>query len=401
MTGDFPLVPLGEVLAPDRDQVQVEPDQSYCTAGIYSFGRGLFQRGQILGAETSYKLLFRLHRDQFVVSRLNGWEGAVDVVPKALEGCLVSNEYPTFSIKSDRADPAYLRWVARWPSFWQRLVPRGSMVRRKRVHPSQLLEVEIPLPLIRDQARIVKQLNSVDAELTRIARAQREAADLGEAMVEAAVWEVFRRGIAAGWPTASLGTVAEVSPPRDQVPPDERIGWVPMAALDDKNGTISPGEREAGEARSGYKQFRKGDVLFARITPSMQNGKCAIFTGPHGHGYGSTEFHVIRPQNGTQARWIHRFLRTREIRMQAAKHFTGTAGQQRVPADFLRSLEIPVPLKADQIEALAKIDRTVETGATLRDLRGNSRELTAAVGPAVLNQVFSSEDSSSADRNGF
>jgi type I restriction enzyme, S subunit len=383
------LVPLGEVLVPDRDEVEVEPDQSYCMAGIYSFGRGLFQRGHILGAETSYKLLFRLHRDQFVVSRLNGWEGAVDVVPEDLDGCLVSNEFPTFSIRPDRAHPSYLRWVARWPSFWENLVPRGSMVRRKRVQPSQLLEVEIPLPPVPDQERIVERLDSSNEKLTRIARAQHEAAGLGEAMVEAAVWEVFRQGLAAGWPTASLGTVAEVGPPRDQVPPDERIGWVPMAALDDKSGTISPGEREAGEARSGYKQFRKGDILFARITPSMQNGKCAVFTGPHSHGYGSTEFHVIRPQNGTQARWIHRFLRTKEIRMQAAKHFTGTAGQQRVPADFLRRLEIPVPPKTDQIEALEKIDRIVETGATLRNRRAKSRELRAALEPAVLNQVLS------------
>jgi type I restriction enzyme S subunit len=165
-----------------------------------------------------------------------------------------------------------------------------------------------------------------------------------------------------------------------------------MAAVDNKSGTISPGEREAGEARGGYKQFRKGDVLFARITPSMQNGKCAIFTGPHGHGYGSTEFHVIRPQNGTQARWIHRFLRTKEIRMQAAKHFTGTAGQQRVPADFLRRLEIPVPPKAAQIAALRRVDRIVETGAILRDLQSKSHKLSTAIEPAILNQVFSSVD---------
>ncbi len=384
--------PLDYVLVEDRDEVQVEPDETYFTAGIYSFGRGLFKRDQIMGVETAYGVLFRLHKNQFVVSRLNGWEGAVDVVPESLDGYLVSNEYPTFSIRPGRAHPEYLRWIARWPGFWDRLVPRGSMVRRKRVRTDQLLDVEIPLPPLNDQARIAERLNLVNRELIKMDRAQLEATHLGETMIEAAVWDVFRRGIAGGWRTELLGDVAEVNPPRDQLPPDAHVSWVPMGALNEQNGTIASEERKAGEVRRGYKQFRKGDVLFARITPSMQNGKCAIFTGPTSIGYGSTEFHVIRPHDDQQARWIHRFLRTKEIRTLATRHFTGTAGQQRVPADFLRRLSIPVPEKAEQLEGLRRIDRIVKSGELLRNHRMEASELYKAIKPALLNEVFSSVD---------
>lgn len=385
--------PLGYALVQDRDEVQIEPEKTYCTAGIYSFGRGLFKRNQITGAETAYKVLYRLHKDQFVLSRLNGWEGAVDVVPDSLEGCLVSNEYPTFSIRPGRAHPDYLRWIARWPGFWDRLVPRGSMVRRKRVQPDQLLEVEIPLPPIFDQERIAERLSIMNREISRLERGQLEATQLGEALIEAAVWEVFQQGIAGGWPTKPMSDVAEVNPRRDQIAQDSHVSWVPMAALNERSGRITPEERHADEVRHGYKQFRKGDVLFARITPSMQNGKCAVFTGPTQYGYGSTEFHVIRPRGDLEARWIHHFLRTKDTRMLASRHFTGTAGQQRVPADFLRRLSIPVPTRDDQLEGLRRIDQIVKTGESIRKHRAQSSELNKAIKPALLNQVFSSVDS--------
>lgn len=389
----YSQAPLGCVLVQDRDEVKIEPEKAYCTAGIYSFGKGLFERNRITGAETAYKVLYRLHKDQFVVSRLNGWEGAVDVVPETLEGCLVSNEYPTFSISPGRAHPDYLRWIARWPGFWDRLVPRGSMVRRKRVQPDQLLEVEIPLPPLLDQKRIAERLSILNREISRVEQGQLEAARLGEAMVEAAVWEVFQQGIAGGWPTEPMSDVAEVNPPRDRIPQDAQVSLVPMAALNEREGRIAPEERQGDEVRRGYKQFRKGDVLFARITPSMQNGKCAVFTGPTQYGYGSTEFHVIRPKGDLEARWMHRFLRTKEIRLLASRHFTGTAGQQRVPADFLRRLSIPVPTKDDQLEGLRRIDQIVKTGESIRKRRAQSSELNKAIKPALLNQVFSSVDS--------
>src|SRR6266571_4009342 len=144
-------------------------DRTYHTVGIYSFGRGLFARPPITGAETKYKTLFRLHRDQLVLSRLNGWEGAVTVVRDQWDGRLVSQEYPTFNVDPDGIDIRYLDLICRWNRFWESLVPRGSMVRRKRVHPDRLLAVKIPLPRLEEQQRIAAiapTINELD-EATR------------------------------------------------------------------------------------------------------------------------------------------------------------------------------------------------------------------------------------------
>jgi type I restriction enzyme S subunit len=62
-----------------------------------------------------------------------------------------------------------------------------------------------------------------------------------------------------------------------------------------------------------------------------------------GLGFGSTEFHVIRPSSEVLAEWVHYFVRQPSVLIEATKRFTGAVGQQRVPEDFLKSLTIPLP----------------------------------------------------------
>lgn len=388
-------VRIGDVLTLKRRAVDPDPTENYVTIGVRSFGRGLFCYETKRGTELGRLRFFEVQPCQLIISNIKAWEGAVAVSPTENHGYLASNRFLLYTPTDEgRIDVQWAHWFflsERGNALLQRASP-GSADRNRTLGKDRFESLHIPLPPITEQRRVAKHLSVIRESISRLERSQNEAAHLDEATAESAIWRVFQQGIEAGWPVAPLGEVAEVSPVRDQLPDDQPVSWVPMRALDERTGTIRPEERNAGDVRGGYKQFRKGDVLFARITPSMQNGKCAIFAGPNSHGYGSTEFHVIRPEDNAQARWIHRFLRTREIRTQAANHFTGTAGQQRVPAEFLRRLPIPVPPKGDRIKALRKIDRIVKIGEELRERREKSSELRAAIEPAVLNQVFSSLD---------
>lgn len=168
---------LGEVLQPASAAVSVEPEGEYPIAGIYSFGRGLIRRPTIRGSETSYATLSRLRAGQLAMSKLNAWEGALAVVPEEFEGSYVSPEYPVFEIDSDQADPAYLAHLVTWPGLWERLTPRGSMVRRKRTNPSTLLATRAPLPDLGEQRRIAARLDSafMKLEAVRSARVRTDA----------------------------------------------------------------------------------------------------------------------------------------------------------------------------------------------------------------------------------
>lgn len=77
----------------------------------------------------------------------------------------------------------------------------------------------------------------------------------------------------------------------------------------------------------------------------MQNGKSAIVENlENGYGYGSTEYHILRKKSDEiNLEYIYHILRTKYIREQGTYHFTGSAGQQRVPTEFLEKMWIPIP----------------------------------------------------------
>ena len=177
------------------------------------------------------------------------------------------------------------------------------------------------------------------------------------------------------WPKQPLGTVATVNPRRDPELRSHgdrlRVTFVPMAAVDEVSGTIAkPTIKAFGEVRSGFTPFREDDVIFAKITPCMQNGKSAVAKGLlNGLGFGSTEFHVIRPGTTVLSKWLWYFVRQRSVLEDAQQNFRGSAGQKRVPADFLRNLMVPVPGVAEQCRVICRIDECMDRIDEIGDLR--------------------------------
>jgi len=166
-----------------------------------------------------------------------------------------------------------------------------------------------------------------------------------------------------GWQVARLSdpSVAQLNPKKSEVrhlDDATAVTFVPMSAVDDESGTITrPESRKLGSMRKGYTYFAEGDVIFAKITPCMENGKCATTRGLLNNiGFGSTEFHVVRAGTKTMPEWLHLILRSKQVREDAENAMQGAAGQQRVPVDFLKQLEIPVPPLTEQSRLVARIE---------------------------------------------
>jgi len=171
------------------------------------------------------------------------------------------------------------------------------------------------------------------------------------------------------------------------------VTFVPMAAVEDGSGTIArPEARRLGEVKKGYTYFKEGDVIFAKITPCMENGKCAIARGlRNGVGFGSTEFHVVRAGPKTMAEWLHLILRSQQVRDAAQNAMHGAAGQQRVPIEFLEKLEIPVPPLAEQRRLVARIEALTSRLEQARQARQAALAETARVFQRVLENEFADE----------
>lgn len=163
------------------------------------------------------------------------------------------------------------------------------------------------------------------------------------------------------WPFESIGNLAEVNPriaAADRPAPDEQVSFVPMAAISEKTCRIEEQtERCFAEVSKGYTPFRKGDVLIAKITPCFENGKMALAENlSHELGFGTTEFHVLRPSDKLIGAYLFNLLRAPFIRKAGAMKMKGAAGQRRVPADFFAALQIPLPPLAEQKRIAAILD---------------------------------------------
>ena len=206
-----------------------------------------------------------------------------------------------------------------------------------------------------------------------------------------------RRKIPQGWRWAKLGEVCQINPRR---PKEFRrddgspTTFIPMGAVNGVAGKVDePQTRPYREVKKGYTFFADGDVLFAKITPCMQNGKHFIagnLTG--GVGFASTEFHVLRPGDFLLPRWVHFYLRQPSILKEATYHFTGTAGQQRVPDSFLKNLPFPIPPLAEQKRIVAVLNEKMATVEKARVAALERVEAVRALSSAWLREVFSFDD---------
>src|SRR5688572_2365870 len=162
-----------------------------------------------------------------------------------------------------------------------------------------------------------------------------------------------------GWANTRLSQSAMINPrhPKgldDTIP----VTFVPMAGLSETKPQFEfTEERPLGKVRKGFTHFAEGDVLFAKITPCMENGKGAVARGLRNKlGCGTTELHVVRPLADISSEYIYRFLAQPKIRRAAKENFTGTAGQARVPTSFIEELELPLAPLGEQQRIVAKLE---------------------------------------------
>lgn len=152
----------------------------------------------------------------------------------------------------------------------------------------------------------------------------------------------------SNWEILELGSICDINPKKNH---DKRlissmtVSFVPMQAVSEDGKIDATAIKSYDEVKTGFTYFAENDVLFAKITPCMENGKGAVARGLHnGIGFGSTEFHVLRPiNNKANSEWIYTLTALPQFRIDAANNMTGSAGQRRVPASFLEKYRVAVP----------------------------------------------------------
>jgi restriction endonuclease S subunit/predicted ATPase len=176
----------------------------------------------------------------------------------------------------------------------------------------------------------------------------------------------MRSELPKGWVRTTVGEVCAMNPRmsfNDPLPDHTEVSFVPMAAVEEESGRLDSSQiRTLGSVRRGYTPFSENDVIFAKITPCMENGKIALATGlKNGVGYGSTEFFVFRPYEGLLSRFVLHFLLQPSFREAAARQMSGASGQKRVPANYLFTHEFSLPPTREQERIVSKLDAALSS----------------------------------------
>ena len=261
----------------------------------------------------------------------------------------------------------------------------------KEVTKTALKKFKIPLPALSEQRRIVEILDQADALRKKRAEADAKAARI----LPALFYKMFGDPATnpKGWPTKQFGDpdVATINPrfAGKNISADTAFSFIPMADVDETWGRIVGRQvRSYSEIMRGFTPFQDGDVLFAKITPCMQNGKAAIARNMvNGFGFGSTEFHVLRAGALCTPEWIYVLVRLPWFRKQAESNFTGTVGQQRVPTDFLSRYTTgcpPIVLQRKFSKAVVRFQEWVEQ-------RERSMKSLENIFSALLHRAFTGD----------
>lgn len=165
-----------------------------------------------------------------------------------------------------------------------------------------------------------------------------------------------------GWEWSTLSSISLVNP-RNSAKDDLPVSFVSMTMIDAKfNSSHDQEHRLWKEVKQGFTHFAEGDIGVAKITPCFENSKACVFSGLLNEiGAGTTELHVIRPINSTLLpRYVLAYLKSPHFLLNGESKMTGTAGQRRLPKEFVESNPFPLPPLAEQYRIIAKVDEIIE-----------------------------------------
>ncbi len=212
---------------------------------------------------------------------------------------------------------------------------------------------KIPLLPLEIQTEIVEACEAIDAE---VMRAQCDIENTAKEL-ERIKTDIFSRGFIE----KKLSECSLINPSKTeikQVDENTLISFVEMASVNEAGFINRKEDRLLKDLKKGsYTYFKENDIIIAKITPCMENGKCAFATDlTNGLAMGSSEFHVIRANEAViLGKYIFALLNRVSVRKEAEKNMTGSSGHRRVPASFYADYRIPTPDIVTQQQLITEI----------------------------------------------
>ncbi len=196
----FSTVALSEILSPvNRGETPVA-GKLYRQIGVRLWGEGAYEREAIDGAATQYQRLFQTKANDVIVNKIWARNGSVAVVPENLEDCYGSNEFPMFAPVREKLEPRYFYWMTKTKDFWSKCDEKSRGTSGKnRIRPERFLEIEIPLPPLEEQRRIVARIEELTVQIEEANNLTSQTRDETKELWTSILTQACSGGMTAGW----------------------------------------------------------------------------------------------------------------------------------------------------------------------------------------------------------
>jgi len=287
------------------------------------------------------------------------------------------------------------------------LVKQGIGGAQPNISQGILKNLDIPIPSLPEQLAIVSKIEELLSDLEngkqQLLTAQQQLKVYRQSLLKVAFeGRLTNIGVKEGempngWEKTKIKEIAELNPKipnRENILKHMELQFLPMKLVEEIRNKIHLVEiRKYQDVLKGsYTPFINGDLIFAKVTPCMENGKIAIVDNlKNGIGFGSSEFHVVRVCKKVMSSYIFYYLVQERYRNEAAKEMTGAVGLRRVPKQFIENYFIPLPplkeqqLIVDELESKLTVCDKIEE--TIKDALLKSESLRQS----ILKKAFSGQ----------
>ncbi|WPG36741.1 hypothetical protein [Variovorax sp. EBFNA2] len=392
------LVKLGEVLRHVARPLTVKAGVTYREIGIRSHGKGLFHKAPVSGAALGDKRVFYVEPGDFVLNIVFAWEGAIGVASEGERGMIASHRFPCFRAVEGRVDLHYLERFFHTPAGLELLgrVSPGGAGRNRTLNRTSFLQQVIPLPPLRDQQRIVGEIESVhsllDDALARRRRADAEVKALRFAFLNA------RIGLEPqpNWvPLTSVisGFEAGSSPQCEARPAsaDEwgvlKVGAVSFGTFDERQNKALP----QGMVVDHRDEVCEGDFLVSRANTPELVGACCIVGDVRARLLLSdkTLRAKFRSSAPVSPAWLNWILKSPALRSQIERSASGTSPTMKnISKARILALLVPAHTEVEQRKLVSEVDELDKETEQLKRLQARTRTELDALLPAILNRAF-------------
>ena len=204
-------VKLGNLLTQAADMALIENDVLYRQVTVRMHNRGLVLRQECFGKEIKTKKQYLVRAGQLIYSRIDARNGAMGLVPSKLDGAIVSNDFPVFDINCHKIDPSFLNYYISTEAFTSDCLAKSKGTsNRRRLKEEDFLEIQVPLPSLEDQRRIVERIEGLAVRIDEIHKLQLDAGKETENLITSSLNKIFSLEEMSCWAERSLGDLADI-----------------------------------------------------------------------------------------------------------------------------------------------------------------------------------------------